>query len=133
MSRDNPAPAMDALVGRVYEFRGKKIRNSNMAMLALARSGFDLDALEARILEARCVMAFAMLHGVRETLDALAEDGGLMPRALEFCEDFSEEELGELTAIFVDCVRRFRESMTAYHARGSSAAGNREAAAGISS
>lgn len=133
MSRDNPQPALDALVGRVYEFRGKKIRNSNMAMLALARSGFDLDALETHILEARCVMAFAMLHGVRETLDALAAEGGLMPRALEFCADFTEEELGEITAIFVDCVRRFRESMTAYHARGGSAAGNRAAAAGISS
>lgn len=133
MSRANPEPAVDALVGRVYEFKGRKIRNSNMALIALTKCGVPLEQFQARVFEAVPIAIYAMTHDVAEVLDLLASsEKDFRKEALRaFAEEFSEEESAEATGIVCDCIGRFSRSLTQYRSRHGNA-GNRQAAADIS-
>jgi hypothetical protein len=132
MSRENPTNAIEALAGRSYNLRGKTVRNSNMVLFALAKCGYGIESLssDARFVEAIPLVAYAMLNPVREVAEMIASGANVMAVALEFCEDFSPEEMGEVGAIFQDCLLRFRNSMARTSESGS--AGNVKAAAAIS-
>lgn len=114
MSYLNPQPAVEALCGRVYEFKGKEIRNTNAAMLAVARCGVPLDKLQERMLEALPVAAWAMLSDVKEVAATLGKAETIYPRAAEFCAQFSPEEMGTLAGIYFDSISRFIGSFTSY-------------------
>lgn len=133
ISRANPQPALDALIGRVYTFKGKKIRNSNMAMIALAKCGIPLEDVRTRSFEALPIAIFAMTRDVPETLELLSQGAdAFRVAAMEyFSTEVSAEEHGEALGIFSECMMRFGESLTRYHSQGASS-GNSEAAAGIS-
>lgn len=131
MSRDNPMPALDALAGKTYKLHGKTVRNSNLVTFALAKSGYGIETLtDSRFLEALPIVAFALLNPVEDVMAVLSGGGDLMRAGLEFCEDFAPEEMGEIGAVFQDCLVRFKNSMARTAGNGS-APGNAEAAADI--
>lgn len=112
--KENPQPAIDALVGREYEFLGRKVRNTNLALIALAKVGISLAKIEERAFEAMPIVAYAITHKTAEVWSALSSAEGIVPVALEFCEDLSPEDLGEAMAIFRDSLLRFNRSMVSY-------------------
>lgn len=114
MSYTNPQPAVEALCGRTYTFRGKDIKNTNAAMLAVARCGVPLDKLQERMFEALPVAAWAMLSDVKEVAATLGRAETIYPKAVEFCADFTPEEMGELAGIYFDAISRFIGSFTSY-------------------
>lgn len=114
MSYSNPQPAIENLCGRTYKFKGAPVRNTNAAMLAVARTGVPLDKLSGKLFETFPVAAWAMLNEVADVAEMLGKPEEIYPAATKFCAQFSPEELGELFAIYSDCVRRFVESFTSY-------------------
>lgn len=114
MSYANPQPAIENLCGRSYTFRGATVRNTNAAMLAVARTGVPLDKLSGKMLETFPVAAWAMLNDVDAVAEMLGKPEEIYPFAAKFCSQFSPEELGELFAIYSDCIRRFVNSFTSY-------------------
>lgn len=133
ISRANPQPALDALVGRVYEFKGRTIRNSNMAMLALAKCGVPLEEVQRRPFEALPVAIYAMMQPAGECLQRLALGAEAFRASASewFDAQVSAEEHGEALAILTECIERFAASLTRYHARDAKS-GNSPAAADIS-
>jgi len=114
MSYLNPQPAVEALCGRVYKFKDREIKNTNAAMLAVARCGVPLDKLQERMFEALPVAAWAMLNDVKEVAATLARAETIYTKAAEFCAQFSPEEMGELAGIYFDSISRFIGSFTSY-------------------
>ena len=113
MASENPQPALDALVGKEYEFRGQKVRNTNAAMLALARLGFRLEDFQTRAHEMLPIVIYSMVRPADHVYDALAK-GELEKEAWMYCAEVSPEESGLAMAIFTDCLMRFHKSMTHY-------------------
>lgn len=94
MASDNPQPALDALVGKEYEFRGQKIRNTNAAMLALSRMGFRLEDFQAKAHEMMPIVIYAMVRSADYVYDALAK-GTFEKEAWMYCAEVSPEESGQ--------------------------------------
>lgn len=129
MNRDNPSRAVDSLAGRVYELRGAKVYNTNLVMFALEKSGFGLVEMnDMKFVAALPIVAYAMTHPVSEVVGHLSSKQGVCVPALEYCADFSPEEMAEVAEIFKDCLVRFRKSIPATGGSG----GNGEAAAATS-
>ncbi|MBP3303015.1 MAG: hypothetical protein J6L64_07800 [Opitutales bacterium] len=129
MNRDNPSRAVDSLVGRAYELRGVKVYNTNLVMFALEKSGFGLVEMnDMKFVAALPIVAYAMTHPVSEVVGHLSSKQGVCVPALEYCADFSPEEMAEVAEIFKDCLVRFRKSIPVTGGSG----GNGEAAAATS-
>lgn len=126
MSSENPQPALEAVVGKEYSFRGKTLRNTNAAMLALARLGFRLEDFNTRSLEMAPIVVYAMCIPAGAVYDQLAS-GEYEKAAWTYYAEVSPEEAGEAVAIFADCLVRFHKSMTQYSSE--TAGKNRQAAA----
>ena len=126
MASDNPAPALDAVTGKVYAFRGQQIRNTNAAMLAIYRLGYRLEEIEAKAMEMMPIIVYAMCVPADEVYNQLAA-GELEKAAWLYYSEVTPEESGEAMAIFADCMRRFHASMTHYTSEHSEK--NRQAAA----
>lgn len=112
MNRDNPSRTVDSLAGRVYEFRGAKVHNTNLVMFALEKSGFGLVEMnDMKFVAALPIVAYAMTHPVAEVVGHLSSKQGVCVPALEYCADFSPEEMARVAEIFKDCLVRFRMSI----------------------
>lgn len=114
MSSVQPLPAVEAFAGRVYEFRGRKIRNTNAALLALCAVGIPMESVRAHIADGASVVVWAMCEDPEKVFDAISTPNRLRVEALKFCSELSPEEMGEAVAIFVDALKRFEESATRY-------------------
>lgn len=117
MSSHDPQPALDAAIGKTYEFRGQQLRNTNAAMLALARLGYRLEDFAKKAHEMAPVVVYAMVRTPLEVYDALAQ-GSYERDAWAFYAGISPEESGQAMAIFTDCLVRFHDSMTRYTTEG---------------
>lgn len=113
MASDNPEPALDAVTGKIYTFRGQKIRNTNAAMLAIYRLGFRLEDIGTKAVEMMPIIVYAMCIPADKVYDQLAA-GELEKAAWLYYSEVSPDEAGEAMAIFSDCMSRFHRSMTHY-------------------
>lgn len=111
---NNPEPAMEALCGKTYEFKGRKFRNSNAAMIAVIRSGIPWEEAQKRIVEAAPVGVWGMLEDIDKVSDALGDPALIRKLAFEFCAQFTDDEMAKLSAIFVNAFVRYIDSMTRY-------------------
>lgn len=114
MSSLQPLPAVEAFAGKSYEFRGRKIRNTNAAMLALCAVGIPMEAMREHLVDGAPVIVWAMCEDSGKVFDMLSEPARLRGEALRFCAEFTPEEMGEAVAIFIDALKRFEESATRY-------------------
>lgn len=125
----NPPQALDALVGREYGFKGRKIRNTNRALIAVESAGIPLVEFNRNLARGAIVAVYAMMHSAEEVDSALAKKNGINAAALAYAETLTPEELGEAAAIFADCANRFFASIATYKAEGTPEGNDRAAAA----
>lgn len=127
MSSTNPEGALAALAGKVYEFRGTQIRNTNAAMFALEVCGVRLEEIHKRLAVAAPIAIWAMAAPLDAVIPLLGSAEKIRSEALRFCAQMSAEDMGEATAILIDCLKRYNESVAVYASKHGDS-GNRQAA-----
>ncbi len=113
MSSENPKTAINALMPKTYEFKGKRVHNSNLAMIALEQCGFSLSTLSTKSAQAASLVAYVFTHEEAEVIDSLS-DGTLKNKALLEVSSYTTEEFAKAVSIFADCITRFNQSITDY-------------------
>lgn len=112
MDENNPQVAIRAITGRAFHWRGKSVRNCNLALIALQRLGLVGEVVKQRIVEAASVLAYVLSH--RETAYDDLADGTLLRKAISEADDYTPEELGQAVAMFGECMERFGDSAAVY-------------------
>lgn len=135
-SASNPASGLDALCGKSYTFKGKEVKATNAALLAVARAGIPIEKMSQRLFEAVPIAAWAMYSELNDVVPLLSNPEKLKETAYRFfCEEMNEEDFGAAMSIVTDGLLRFEKSFTQYENRnhkGGSDSGNVKMNADIS-
>lgn len=94
----NPKPAIDALVGKEYSFRGKPLKFSMACFFALESAGIPLASIEAKPIETAAIV-FYTASKPKELVWGVIRRGEVARAAAELADTLSPGEFLEAKAV----------------------------------
>lgn len=111
--RINPPDAVDAVLGKEYTFRGKKIKFSMACFFALEKAGIPISDIDEKPIESAAVVLYVATKP-KDTVWSVMQRGVISRAAAEFADTLSPAEFLAGKNVAIEMIGDYLKSVASY-------------------